>query len=261
MAEAFIVQEEKSPLVGKRASERCAEVVLHHVIVAHGFERSSIQSSIAKKFVNRAVKLVCSAASHNVDLPATGSSHFRGIASRLDFELLNRIRRRAEILRVKCWIGISRYVEQKIVSIGSAATHAHRRAFTRPPVQRIHVASLSSVADVRARNGKDQINQHPAVEGKIRNRRGLDDFSYSGFVRMDCFRNTADFNRLFRRFDLQANIHGELLRDFEPQRLRRRAEPGRCDSKLIIPRLQSGDLIKSLRVSSGTADRPGRRGC
>ena len=92
MAEAFIVQEEKSPLVGKRASERCAEVVLHHVIVAHGFERSSIQSSIAKKFVNRAVKLVCSAASHNVDLPATGSSHFRGIASRLDFEFLNCIR-------------------------------------------------------------------------------------------------------------------------------------------------------------------------
>src|SRR5205823_12092038 len=101
MAEAFIVQEEESSFVSKWAPQRCAKIVLHHVIVSHGFERCSIHSSVAQELVNRAVKFITSASGDDIDLPTASAAQLCRIAAGLDFELLHRIGRWAEILGIE----------------------------------------------------------------------------------------------------------------------------------------------------------------
>ena len=93
--EAFIVHEEECLIANNWATERCAKIVLHHVIVSHVVERRGIHESIAQEFVNRSVILIAPAACDNVDLSAARAAHFRRVASGLHFKFLHRIRRRA----------------------------------------------------------------------------------------------------------------------------------------------------------------------
>src|SRR5882724_8887332 len=158
MAVAFVVHKEESPLMRYWSAEGCAKIILYQMIVAHGIERSGIKRPIAQKFVGGAVKLVGAGAGHDVDLPAARPAHFRRIASRLYFEFLHRIWGGTKVERIECRVRIGGAIEQIIVCIGTVAANAYRRALPRPPIQRIHVASLRTMRLMRSGNGKHQVD-------------------------------------------------------------------------------------------------------
>src|SRR6185503_8894855 len=135
MAKAFIVHEEESLVPYDRSAERRTKVILHQVIVPHGVERSGIHESIAQELVHGSVISVAAATSDDVDLAASGAAHLRRIATGLDFELLNRIRRRAQVLGIEGGVGIGRAIQEEVVAIGATSADADRRPLSRTPIK------------------------------------------------------------------------------------------------------------------------------
>src|SRR6266403_829874 len=123
----------------------------------------------------------------DIDLAAAGASHIGGVAARFHLKFLDRIRRRAQVLRVESGIRLCGAVEQEEVSVWTAATDDHGGALTRTPVKRIRGSRLRAKPDVGAGHREYEVNQHAPVEGQFANGRGLDDFSDAGAGRLQNF--------------------------------------------------------------------------
>src|SRR5204863_8048031 len=104
------------------------------------------------------MELVGARAGHDIDLPAARPAHFRRIASGLYFEFLHRIWGGTKVERIECRVRIGGAIEQIIVCVWTVAANAYRRALPRPPIQRIHVASLRTMRLVRSGNSEHQVN-------------------------------------------------------------------------------------------------------
>src|SRR6185503_17978421 len=100
---------------------------------------------VSHELVDGSVKLIRTGACDNVDLTATSTAEFRGITSRLHFELLHSIRRRTEVECVECRICVCGAVQQEVVCVGTIATDADCGTLARTPVQRTHIACLCAV--------------------------------------------------------------------------------------------------------------------
>jgi len=68
----------------------------------------------------------------------------------LHLEFLYGIGRGAEIEGIEGGVGVAGAVEEEIVGVGAVAADADGRALAGAPVERIHIAGLRAVADVRA---------------------------------------------------------------------------------------------------------------
>src|SRR5258707_14793055 len=84
----------------------------------------------------------------DIDLAAAGASHIGGVAARFHLKFLDRIRRRAQVLRVESGIRVCGAVEQEKVRVWTAATDDHGGALTRTPVKRIRGSRLRAKPDV-----------------------------------------------------------------------------------------------------------------
>jgi len=62
----------------------------------------------------------------------------------------------------------------------AVAADADGRALAGAPVERIHIAGLRAVADVRAWHGEHEIDEHAAIERKCFHGSGLDHFANAG---------------------------------------------------------------------------------
>src|SRR5262245_15066890 len=93
----------------------------------HFVEGASVEDIAPEKLVNRTVQLVSSAAGDDIYLASACAAHLSGIASRLNFEFLDRIGRRAEVERVERGVCIGDAIEQKVVRIRTIAADADGR--------------------------------------------------------------------------------------------------------------------------------------
>src|SRR5262249_41955623 len=75
MPEPLIVDEEERPSVSDGTAERCAEVILHQVIVPHGIKGVGVHEIAAQKLIDRAMKAVAAAAGDDIDLAAPSPTH------------------------------------------------------------------------------------------------------------------------------------------------------------------------------------------
>ena len=181
MPVTFVVEKEKGFVVNEGTAERSAKIVLHEKFRrAHRSERVRVHRSVAQEIVGRAVKRVASGASDDIDLPAAGSSHFRGIAAGFHLEFLHRVRRGAETHGIECRVRVGGAVKQEIVRVRPVAADADGGPLAGSPVKRVHVTGLRAVAHVRAGNREHQIDEHAAIQGQIADRGGLNDFSNAG---------------------------------------------------------------------------------
>src|SRR5260370_34234561 len=87
---------------------------------------------------------------HDVHLPAAGPSHFSGVASRLYLEFLYGMGGRTQVQRVVRGIGVGDSIQQKVICVWPVATNPNRRALSRRPIQRIHIAGLRTMTKVFA---------------------------------------------------------------------------------------------------------------
>ncbi len=117
---------------------------------------------------------------HDVHLPAAGPSHFSGVASRLYLEFLYGIGDRTQVQRVERGIGVGDSIQQEVICVWPVAANTNRRALSRTPIQRIHIAGLRAMTHVCARHGQHQINEHAAVEWQFPYRSRLDHFAQAG---------------------------------------------------------------------------------
>ena len=96
------------------------------MIVSHRRKGAGIHCAVAEKFVNRSVVLAGAGMRDDIDLAAACASHIGGVAARFHLKFLDRIGRRAQVLRIKGGIGVCGAVEQEKVRIRAAATDDHR---------------------------------------------------------------------------------------------------------------------------------------
>src|SRR6185312_13148869 len=140
------------------AAERDAIVVLDEVTApAHFVEGSCVQCVIAQELVHGSVEFTCARMRNNIDLAAARTAEFRGIATCLNLKLLNRIRRKADVLRVEGGICIGCAVNEEVVRVRAVSPDGERGTLSRPPVERIHVAGLRSVSGVRAWHSEREV--------------------------------------------------------------------------------------------------------
>ena len=217
MAKALVVHKEKSLGVRDRPTKRGAEIVLHQVIVAHGIERTGIERAIAQELVGGAMEFAGARAGHNVDLSAARATHLCGVASRLYFEFLHRIGRRAKVQGVERRVCIGGAIEQIVVRVGSVAANANRGALSGPPIQGVHVAGLGAVTLMRAGNSEHQVNQHSAVERKFLDGYRFDHLTQGGVRGMERWGLGADFHYILGSGHLQREIQRQLLAHFKLQ--------------------------------------------
>ena len=155
----------------------------------------------------------------DIDLAAAGASHIGRVAARFHLKFLDRIGRRAQVLRIKRGIGICGAVQEEEVRIRPAAADHHGGALPRTPVKRIRGSRLRAKPDVGAGHGEHQVNQHAPIEGQFANGGGLDHLSNAGVGRLQDFAAGRDFYSLRDGANPQADIHCQFLAHLQPQRL------------------------------------------
>src|SRR5678815_1030780 len=177
MTQSLVVREEKCFVSNDWTADRCPEVISDEMTGAHFVKRAGIESIIPQEFINGAVYVIRSTPRHNIDLTSTGSSHFSGIATGLDLELLNSVRRRTEIQRIEGRIGIGGAIEKEIVCVRPISPHAYGGPLARTPIERIHLPCLCTMTRMGTRNGEDEIDEHASIKRQILDRGRLNDFS------------------------------------------------------------------------------------
>jgi len=86
------------------------------------------------------------------------------------------------------------------------------------------LSGLRAEAYVGAGDGKDEIDQHAAVQGKFLNRFRLDDFADTRIRGAEDVGCGIHINSLFHSADLQGNLESQFLSDFDMQDLLDRRE-------------------------------------
>src|SRR5882672_110403 len=92
----------------------------------HFVKGPGIEDIVAQELVSSSVELIRAGSSNDVDLPAAGSAHLGGIASRLHFEFLHRVRGGTKVESVECGISVRRAVQQKVIRVGPGTANTDR---------------------------------------------------------------------------------------------------------------------------------------
>ncbi len=236
MAETFIIDKEESFGVCDGTAEGRAKIILHEKFgAAHIAEGVSVHGAVAQEFVSGTVELIGAAAGDDIDLAAAGPAHFSGVAAGLHLEFLYGIGRGAEIEGIEGGVGVAAAVEEEIVGVGAVAADADGRALAGAPVERIHIAGLRAVADVRARHGEHEIDEHAAIERKCFHGSGLDHFANAGVGGVQNIEHGGhDLQRAAGGSELEVEIEGKLLVDLETKSLLERGEACRLNGEFVF---------------------------
>src|SRR5262249_43265361 len=90
------------------------------------------------------------------------STHVGGVAAGCDLKFHHRIRRRTEILRVKCRIRIGRAIQQEEIGIRTRAPNHDGRSLSRTPIQRIRTSGPRTAPHLLPAPARRPPRAHPA---------------------------------------------------------------------------------------------------
>ena len=204
-----------------------------------------VHIAVAQELVGRAVEMAGPGAGDDIDLAASCSAHLGRITARLDLELLHRVGRRAQILGAEGRVGVGGAVEQKVICIGAASADAYRRPLARPPIKRTHVSDRRAVADVCARNGKNQVDQHAAIQRQRIHRPLIHHLAHARILCLEQLARGLNRDSLGIGAEVQLQVESGLLAYFKVHGLLSLLESGTIDSQRIRTRLQTRNLIQS----------------
>ncbi len=215
------------------------------MIVAHGCEGTGVHGAVAEKFIDGAVVVVGAGAGDDVDLAAPGTSHVSGVAAGDHLELHHRVGRWAEVLGVERGVGVGRAVQKEEVGVVASASDDHGRALPRAPIERVGLAALRAEADVSTGDGEYKVDQHAAVEGQFLDRLGFDDLTDAGVGGAQDVARSADLDTFLHRSDLEGDVDGQLLTDFQTNRLVHRGKAGSTGGQFIFVGQKRGSRERS----------------
>ena len=184
-------------------------------------------------------------AGDDVDLAATGSAHVGRVTAGFHLKLLHRIGRSAEVLRAEGGVGVGGAVEKEVVRIGATSADADGRSLTGPPIEGIHVAGGSAVADVSAGDGEHKVNQHAAVQGEGLDGTLIDNLAYACVLGLEKFAGRFDGDSLGLGAKAQLEVESSLLAHLEINVLRSLLKPRAIDCERVGARLQACNFVES----------------
>ena len=116
---------------------------------------------------------------------------------------------------------------------------------------------MRAEANVRAGDGKHQIDQHAAIQRKFANGFGFDDFADTGISCVQDFAGRSYADALGDGSELERNIQGKFLADFETDGLRGGGETGGVSFELVFVGKQCGKFKEALIVGDDVTDAAG----
>ena len=131
-AKGIHIDEEERTILADGAADAGTELIAHKVaFVAAGVESvAGIEDAIAQVIVAKAVKCIGSAAGDDIHLSAGAAAIFGAIGVGGDFEFLNGVDRRLQVVAIDIGVVVVDAVEEKIVELlaGAVGVHGERAA-------------------------------------------------------------------------------------------------------------------------------------